>query len=122
MEETEKEWYHRVRQRLDDLSMSHAELARVVQLSQSRLGNYLNGYRQPKFDEFKRIVSALGVTADWVLFGGANRSISNPQANRYLVAQVESLSRDARRDLAGFLRVHSSNNAFKRRRAKRARP
>lgn len=122
MEELEIEWYHRVRKRLGDLSMTQVDLARAVQLSPSRLGNYLNGHREPPFEEFKKIVSALGVTADWVLFGGTNRPIATPQANRQLVAQIEALSPVARRDLAGFLRVQASNNAFKGRRAKRARP
>ena len=68
----EKSWRDRVIERLHDLDMTKSDLARMIDVSPSRLGNYLHGTREPSLGDFGRIASSLAVTADWLLHGGAH--------------------------------------------------
>lgn len=111
-------WFGRVRERLTALGMTQAELAQTTGLSPSRIGNYLNGRREPSFGEFKKIVSALGVSSDWILFGGTNQA-SRPQGDSGLAARIRALPPSARRDVEGFLRIVTPNPSLQRTRRKR---
>ena len=100
-------WQSRVLARLKDLEMKKSDLARAVEISPSRLGNYLQGIREPGLEDFGRIASALGVTSDWLLFGGVNHSPSRAPASG-ISAEIESLPPKARRDIEGYIRVVKS--------------
>ena len=114
----EDTWISRTRQRLDALKMTQSDLARQIGVSPSRLGNYLNGRREPSLEDFKKIVSELNVTSDWILFGGTNQPSAIPR-EPWLAEQIRGLPASARRDIEGFLRVVAPNTALKRTRRKR---
>ena len=84
--------------------MKQVDLARKTGISSSRLGNYLQGTREPGLEDFGRLASALGVTSDWLLFGGTNR----PVAQRGASIDIESLPKAARRDIEGYIRIVNS--------------
>jgi len=101
-------WQTRVIARLNDLEMTKSGLARAVEMSPSRLGNYLKGTREPGLVDFGRIASALGVTSDWLLFGGVNRPGASRVPASGISVKIDSLPATARRDIEGYIRVVKS--------------
>lgn len=99
------DWYIRVRERLAEIGITHSAFARSIRMSQSRFSNYMQGAREPALLEFMLIVSALGVSADWVLFGG-NRPTNAVHSS--LASQIEALPSSARRDIEAYLRVRQA--------------
>ena len=85
--------------------MSQADFARSIGIKTAALSNYLRGLCEPSYDDLKKIVTALGVTSDWVLFGGTNRPSRPSNRPDSLISRIESLPPSARRDVEGFLNV-----------------
>ena len=116
-------WFERIRERLNSLSMKQVELAQATGLSPGRIGNYLQGKREPALEEFKKLISAIGVTADWILFGGPNQPSSvHPSGALALAAKIRALPPSVRRDIEGFLRIVTSTPSLQRGRRKRRSP
>jgi transcriptional regulator with XRE-family HTH domain len=80
-------WNSRICERLDELGVTKSMFAHSLGMSRSRLSNYLHGSREPAFDDFKLMLTALGVSADWILFGGSRPA----EASMSLAMQIESL-------------------------------
>ena len=97
-------WNSRIRERIAEMGMSQSDLARSIGLSKSRVDSYLQAIREPPLAEFMRIVSALGVTSDWVLFGGINRAVVHVSKSK-LASRIDALTPSMRRDVEGYLNV-----------------
>ena len=98
-------WGRRVRERLAQLSVTQSAFARSIGMSQARFSNYMQGTREPALADFMLIVSALGVSADWILFGGTRPATA---VHSTLSAQIEALPPSARRDVEGYLRIQQA--------------
>jgi transcriptional regulator with XRE-family HTH domain len=57
----------RIRQRLDEIGMSQADLARLMGMSMPRIGNYYHGRRPPDIATLARLARALQTSADWLI-------------------------------------------------------
>lgn len=62
----------RIRERLDELGLKQSDLAIKTGLTASQIGNYIQGIRNPRHRALLKIVKVLGVTSDWLLFGGVD--------------------------------------------------
>ncbi len=101
-------WYERARSRLKQLGITQTDLAKSLDAPVSRINAYLIGAREPSFEQFKLIVSALGVTSDWLLFGGSvPPAVPHPKKDR-LSEMLERATPGTRRDVEGFLKMQAS--------------
>lgn len=57
----------RIRQRLDEIGMSQADLARIMGMSTPRIGNYVHGRRPPDIATLARLARVLQTSADWLI-------------------------------------------------------
>lgn len=62
----------RIRQRIAEMGITQADVARALGISQQRLGNYVNGKRPPDIETLVKVAKALNVSTDWLL--GINES------------------------------------------------
>jgi transcriptional regulator with XRE-family HTH domain len=62
-------WHDRIRARMTELELTQADLAKRINSTPSRLGNYIQGTREPSLSMLTSIASALCVSTDWILVG-----------------------------------------------------
>lgn len=68
-------WNERIRARLEELRVSQWGLADTLNVSQSRISNYINGTREPDYEMLSKIFNELGLSANWVLLGEQDTSV-----------------------------------------------
>ncbi len=68
-------WHDRIRARLAELELTQTNLAKKINSTPSRIGNYIQGTREPSFSMLVAIASALSVTTDWILYGEGTPTI-----------------------------------------------
>lgn len=57
----------RIRQRIEEMDIDQADVARATGLSSQRLNNYIQGRRPPDIESLVKIAKALRVSADWLV-------------------------------------------------------
>jgi transcriptional regulator with XRE-family HTH domain len=95
-------WSDRLRQAMTEAGFTQERLARTIGSQQSRIGHYCHGRREPDFATLCKIVSTLGITTDWLLFGDPG---SKPSASSRIAALHASLSPSARTELEAVAHV-----------------
>ena len=100
-------WFARARSRMNDLGITQNALADALGISPGAVGHYLMGRREPTLPNFMLICQHLQVSSDWLLFGGTNKPIPLPNEEDRLARQIRFLSKSARRDIEGYIKVIS---------------
>lgn len=93
----------RIRERLAELAMTQADLARATGLSTARIGNYVQGTRPPDIATLAKLARALQTSTDWLLGLSESRPLDvravvfrllqldgMPEARASLLAEVAS--------------------------------
>jgi len=101
-------WVSRVRERLKELGVTQSAFASSIGMSAGRFSNYMQGSREPALADFMLIVTALDISADWVLFGGSRPAVA---VHSPLAAQIDALPPSARRDIEGYIRIQQGGAA-----------
>ena len=71
--------YKRLRNLREDHDMTQKQLAEVLDLSPSALGNYIQGTREPDYDTLIRIADYFHVTTDFLLRNDHNTKLSQDE-------------------------------------------
>ena len=61
------DWNDRLKSRMKERKTTQEELAAVLDISQSSVGHYVSGRRNPRKDVLERIADELEVSMDWLL-------------------------------------------------------
>ena len=67
-------WNDRLKEAMTAAGFTQDRLALTIGSGQSRIGNYCRGEREPDFTTLAKLISVLGISADWLLFGSKNSS------------------------------------------------
>ncbi|ENV08949.1 geranylgeranyl reductase [Acinetobacter proteolyticus] len=67
--------HERIKQKLDEKNLKAADLARATKKSAVSAKKWLDGVSIPTADNLKTIAKYLGVTDDWLLYGGKEQQI-----------------------------------------------
>jgi len=101
----QQNWIDRARTRMSELGVTQAALATAIGAQPGRVGHYLTGRNEPPLAHFMLICRHLQVSADWLLFGGANSPLPAPNAAEGLARQFQDLDASSRRDIEGYIRI-----------------
>ena len=107
----DKSWIARTRQRMKELGITQAQLASGIGALPARIGHYLNGRNEPPIAHLMLIARYLHVTTDWLLFGGAAEPLRVPTSDDLLATKIRGLDPTSRRDVEGFIKIKSRNEA-----------
>lgn len=87
----------RIRQRMTELGVSQAEVARACGWSPARLGNYVNenpaNNRTPDVESLGKLARALGTTSDWLL-GLSEAGPIDVKAVLQRILELDGLAKD----------------------------
>ena len=100
-----QEWKDRARSRMKELGVTQAALSAAIGAQPARLGHYLTGRNEPPLAHFMLICRHLQVSADWLLFGGANSPLQVPSPPEGIARQLRDLDASTRRDIEGYIRI-----------------
>lgn len=75
--------HERIKQKLDEKNLKAADLARATKKSAVSAKKWLDGVSVPTAENLKTIAKFLGVTDDWLLFGGKEQqTVDNNVSNK----------------------------------------
>jgi len=75
--------HERIKQKLDEKNLKAADLARATKKSAVSAKKWLDGISVPTAENLKTIAKFLGVTDDWLLFGGKEQqTVDNNVSNK----------------------------------------
>ncbi len=64
-----QQWYDRLKEVMQELELTHEDLADLIGVSRGCVTNYLHGRRDPRLHHLCNIIEELELSADWLLFG-----------------------------------------------------
>lgn len=78
-----------IRKLLRRNKMSHAELARRLDVKQSSAGRYARGERTPSLEQIVAIAEIFNVSLDWLITGKDSSKGAPSEQHRYTVTVVD---------------------------------
>jgi len=91
-----------------ELGVTQAALATAIGAQPARVGHHLTGRNEPPSAHLMLICRHLQVSADWLLFGGANSPLPVPSTAEGIARQLQGLDVSTRRDIEGYIRIKSA--------------
>ena len=106
----------RLKEVREKANMSQKELADKLSVSQSTVGNWESGMREPNFDTIKKIAEFFDVTVDYLLGRTDDPKYSNPLDKELegvdfaLWGEIKDLNDAQKQDILDYIRFKKSQS------------